>query len=542
MKTGAPVTATAQYKRDLIAGAGLGLLTKIHRGLEKEGLRVDSASGMLAQTPHPKAIGSALTHPSITTDYSESLLEFITPVSDRIETSLEQLSAIHRFTSSQLGDELIWGASMPCIVSGDSGIPIANYGSSNVGVMKRVYRNGLGVRYGRMMQAIAGIHYNFSMPDAFWQQGWEQAGKPGTLQDYQNDGYLGLIRNFSERVWLLIYLLGASPAVCASFLAGRKDHPLVPFDETGTSLHLPYATSLRMGDLGYNSSAQSSLQVCYNQLDTYIQTLHQAIVTPHPAYSHFKVTDDGEMAQLNDSLLQIENEFYSPIRPKRVTRSGEAPLVALQRAGIEYIEVRCLDINPFLPLGIDAETIRLVDTFLLDALLSESPQCGPEDMARNKENIRRVVESGRDPQLKLLTRKGERSLKEVAGALLDQMAQTASLLDDAHRQQGRNSEEAYSAALGMARTRIADPELTPSGRILREMRDDNMAFWQLALKYSRQWQQGFREDRLCDAAIAEFETASQLSLHRLATLEADNSESFETYLARFFDQYHGVKL
>lgn len=216
--------------------------------------------------------------------------------------------------------------------------------------------------------------------------------------------------------------------------------------------------------------------------------------------------------------------------------------MALQRAGIEYIEVRCLDINPFLPLGIDAETIRLVDTFLLDALLSESPQCGPEDMARNKENIRRVVESGRDPQLKLLTRKGERSLKEVAGALLDQMAQTASLLDDAHRQQGRNSEEAYSAALGMARTRIADPELTPSGRILREMRDDNMAFWQLALKYSRQWQQGFREDRLCDAAIAEFETASQLSLHRLATLEADNSESFETYLARFFDQYHGVKL
>jgi glutamate--cysteine ligase len=393
-----------------------------------------------------------------------------------------------------------------------------------------------------MMQAIAGIHYNFSMPDAFWQQGWEQAGKPGTLQNYQNDGYLGLIRNFSERVWLLIYLLGASPAVCASFLAGRKDHPLVPFDETGTSLHLPYATSLRMGDLGYNSSAQSSLQVCYNQLDTYIQTLHQAIVTPHPAYSHFKVTDDGEMAQLNDSLLQIENEFYSPIRPKRVTRSGEAPLVALQRAGIEYIEVRCLDINPFLPLGIDAETIRLVDTFLLDALLSESPQCGPEDMARNKENIRRVVESGRDPQLKLLTRKGERSLKEVAGALLDQMAQTASLLDDAHRQQGRNSEEAYSAALGMARTRIADPELTPSGRILREMRDDNMAFWQLALKYSRQWQQGFREERLCDAAIAEFETASQLSLHRLATLEADNSESFETYLARFFDQYHGVKL
>ena len=530
------MTPLAQSKRDLVAGAGLGLLTEIYRGIEKEGLRVESSTGMLAQTPHPRALGSALTHPSITTDYSESLLEFITPVSDRIETSLEQLSAIHRFSASQLDRELMWGASMPCIVTGERGIPIASYGSSNVGTMKRVYRNGLGARYGRMMQAIAGIHYNFSMPEAFWQAGWEQAGKPGTLQDFQTAGYLGLIRNFFERSWLLVYLLGASPAVCASFLAGNQNHHLEPFDDMGSSLHLPYATSLRMGDLGYTSAAQSGLQVCYNNLDNYLRTLHQAIVTPHPQYSDFKLTEEGEMAQLNDSLLQIENEFYSPIRPKRVTRSGEAPLVALQRAGIEYIEVRCIDINPFLPLGIDAETIRLVDTFLLDAVLSESPVCGEADYKRNKENLRRVVEQGRNPSTTLLTRNGELPMRELAHQMLDQMSITAGMLDEAHNC------SAYADAIAMARARVDDPELTPSGRVLREMKADGIAFWQLALKYSRQWHHQFLEEPLCDAANAEFETAAEVSLHQQSALEAETGETFEAYLARFFDQYHDVKI
>lgn len=530
------MTTSAQANRAAVAGSGHRILARIYRGIEKEGLRVDPSTGMLAQTPHPRGLGSALTHPSITTDYSESLLEFITPVSDRVSTSLEQLSSIHRFTASQLDKEIVWGASMPCIVAGERGIPIANYGSSNVGTMKRVYRNGLGVRYGRMMQAIAGIHYNFSLPDAFWQASWEAAGKPGSLQDHQTEGYLGLIRNFFNRAWLLIYLFGASPAVCASFLAGNRNHHLVPVDASASSLHLPKATSLRMGDLGYNSSAQSDLQICYNSLDNYIRTLHQAILTPHAAYSAFTLTDEGEMAQLSDSLLQIENEFYSPIRPKRVTRSGEAPLVALQRNGIEYIEVRCIDINPFLPLGIDEATIRLVDTFLLDAVLSDSPQCGAEDNLRNKENLRRVVDSGRDPALMLVTGEGERPMHELANELLDRMAQSAALLDSA---QGG---EAHADAIAMARARVADPELTPSGRVLREMTEGNMAFWQLALNYSRQWHEQFLKEPLCDAAMSEFETAAQVSLHRQAEMEAEQQEPFDQYLARFFDQYHGVKL
>jgi len=530
------VKSLAHIYRDTLAASGGKLLASIQRGLEKEGLRVDRNSAMLSQQPHPLALGSALTHPSITTDYSEALLEFITPVATDIHSSLQTLRNIQTFTATKLKDELVWGASMPCIVAGESGIPIARYGSSNVGTMKRVYRNGLGVRYGRMMQAIAGIHYNFSMPDSFWELAWTKAGEPGTLQDFKTDGYLGLIRNFFNRVWLLIYLTGASPAVCASFLAGNTKHHLQPFDSHGYSLHLPHATSLRMGDLGYNSAAQASLQVCYNSLDQYLKVLHEAIVTPHPAYQNFSETSEGETAQLNDSLLQIENEFYSPIRPKRVTRSGEAPLVALQRAGIEYIEVRCIDINPYLDVGIDAQAIRLIDIFLLDCLLSDSPACDNEGRARDKENLRRIVDDGRSPNLTLLTASGEVAFTALAAERIASMADVAALLDAAH---GGND---YAQAIDLAKARCADASETPSGRILGEMADRGESFWQLALRYSQQWHDSFLAAPLDTKTAQLFEQQSQASLEAQTQLEANDAMSFDDYLANFYQQYRSVKL
>ena len=520
-----------QSRRDSIAGSGSDVLSRICRGLEKEGLRVEQGTGMLAQSPHPLALGSALTHPGITTDYSESLLEFITPVASDISTTLGQLDELHRFTATVLDNEIVWGASMPCILAGESNIPIASYGSSNVGRMKRVYRNGLGVRYGRMMQAIAGIHYNFSMPEEFWQAAWENADKPLPLKDFQTQGYLDLIRNFFDRAWLLVYLLGASPAVCASFLSGNKNHHLLPIDDAANSLYLPNATSLRMGDLGYTSNAQAGLQVCYNDLDNYIATLRGAIVTPHAAYADFNVTADGEQAQLNDSLLQIENEFYSPIRPKRVTKSGEAPVVALKRGGIEYIEVRCIDINPFMPLGIDEETIRLIDTFLVNALTTHSPLCDETGQRRNKENLKRVVNLGRDPNLMLSTATGEVALRSLATDLLDNMAETAQLLDSAI---GGNN---HARAIADAKTKVLNPEATPSGRILREMREKNMPFWRLALNYSQGWHADFLSRPLDDIVRAELETAASVSITQQQALEKTAQPDFDDYLRNFYQQY-----
>jgi glutamate--cysteine ligase len=517
-----------------LAGAdGAEILRNINRGIEKEALRI-TPDGKLADTPHPVGLGSALTHSSITTDYSEALMEFITPVSNSIEGSLQTLENVHSFVYQNLDNEMLWTASMPCIVTGDDGIPVAQYGSSNVARMKKVYRYGLGHRYGRLMQAIAGIHYNFSMPQAYWEHCWTEAGQTGELSDYISERYLGLIRNFRRFSWLLIYLYGASPAVCASFLRGRQDHALQPFDEQGKSMHLPHGTALRMGNLGYNSEAQKNLQICYNSLDNYIDTLHQAILQPHAEYSGIKSGQDGDYQQLNDSLLQIENEFYSPIRPKRVTRSGETPLNALKNSGIEYIEVRCIDISPFCPAGLDEEQVRFLDTFLLYCLLEDSPPCDDQEQLLMTANMETVVNRGRQPGLKLESRAGEVSFNDWAGSLLDSMQGIAKLLDRA-----AGSTE-YAASLAAQAAKVRDPELTPSARILREMRERDLPFFRLAMAYSENWARYYRE-RALPADIADrFRAESRHSLDTQREIEAADNISFEQYLANFYQQYEAL--
>ena len=508
------------------------LLQQIRRGIEKESLRVDVDSAMLSQTRHPEALGSALTHPSITTDYSEALLEFITPVSTSLPETEAQLLALHKFTAQRLNGELLWNTSMPCVVTGDSGIPIAEYGHSNIGQMKRVYRNGLGVRYGRRMQAIAGIHYNFSLPDHFWQAALQTSASDLPLDAFQTEGYLSLIRNFFSRVWLLVYLLGASPAVCASFLQGNHEHTLEPLGDEAHTYHLPFATSLRMGDLGYTSNAQASIEVCYNSLDQYIAALRNAILTPHDAYRGFTLTDAGEQAQLNDSLLQIENEYYSPIRPKRVTRSGEAPVVALERAGIEYVEVRCVDINPFMPAGIDADTMRLLDLFLIACLVDDSPLCEETTLQRHKNNLQRVVNRGREPNLTLLSEAGEETpLRKLAQSILDRMNEVATWFD-----QGTN-DSAYQRVVSHARACVEDPDLTPSAKLLQEIQASDGSFWRVALQHSQHWHNQHLAHALDPAIEQAMAAEATESLLRQRELETHDTLPFADYLANFYAQY-----
>ena len=147
------------YKKKIQALSEQGIassLTKMKRGIEKESLRV-TPEGRLSQTPHPLNLGSSLTHPSITTDYSESLLEFITPPDESIDATLEQLKKIHGFVYKNINNEILWVNSMPCVVGDNDSIPIAQYGKSNIGKIKTLYRVGLDHRYGRLMQTIAVI-------------------------------------------------------------------------------------------------------------------------------------------------------------------------------------------------------------------------------------------------------------------------------------------------------------------------------------------------------------------------------------------------
>ncbi len=428
------------------------LLAAIRRGIEKESLRVRPDGG-LALTPHPEALGSALTHPRITTDFSESQLELITGVHASVESCLEELTQIHQAVYRAVDDEVLWCASMPCGLPVEDAIPIGRYGSSNIGRAKTVYRTGLSHRYGRRMQTISGIHYNFSLSEDAW-RALPWAGGA-------NSGYFALMRNFRRNAWLLFYLFGASPAVCPSFVRGRA-HELVEL-APGT-LYLPHATTLRMGRLGYQSDAQSSLHVSYNSMESYSDSLHDALVQPYPPYEEIGIRSSGEYRQLSTSLLQIENEFYSKIRPKRIIRRGERPLHALRERGVEYVEVRLMDLDPFAPAGITAPTMRLLDVFLLHCLLSESPPDTPAEIAAIAHNQERVAARGRERGLRLWRNGDEVSLAEWGGELLAECAPIAEAVDHAMQ-----SGSAYRDALAWGVAALEDPETVPSARMLDAM-------------------------------------------------------------------------
>ena len=497
------------------------------KGIEKEALRV-SVDGQIAMTPHPEALGSALTNHYITTDYSEALLEFVTPAFASSWEALQVLCDIHQFTHANLDEELLWPASMPCRLQGEASIPIAQYGSSNIGQMKTVYRRGLGYRYGRPMQTIAGVHFNYSVPTAFWPMYKDLLEDRRSDDAFRSDHYLRLIRNFRRFGWLILYLFGASPALCRSFeSASTRDMPIL----RGDTLYQPYATSLRMSDLGYSNKTQAGIRLSLNDLDEYITALSNAIKTPEPHYEEIGVKVDGEYRQLSANTLQIENEYYSPVRPKRVAKSGERPTAALRRGGIEYVEIRSLDVNLFDPAGINQNTMRFVEVFLLYCLLEDSPPLDDEDLARSMRNHSRVAKAGREPGLELERADGSKSLQDWAHAMLDAVAQIAELVDA-----GEGAAD-YQAAVDVMRARVSDPAVTPSAILLDELTNGPSGYAEYVLDVARRHSEYFSALRPLPARRqAAFEQEVRDSLERQHAIEAADSQSFDEYLAAWFSE------
>ncbi len=482
-------------------------LQGIRRGIEKESLR-SLSSGALTSTPHPQALGSALTHPHITTDFSESQIELITGVHSGIEDCLGELRRVQNYTLASMGEEMLWVSSMPCGLPADDAIPLGHYGSSNVGQAKTVYRSGLGYRYGRRMQTISGIHYNWSLPKV-------------SSQDY-----FALIRNFRRHAFLLLYLFGASPAVCSTFVQGRS-HSLQEL-HPGT-MGLPYATSLRMGRLGYQSDAQSALAVSYNSLEGYAASLHQALTEPYAPYVDIGVRNaDGSFKQLATSLLQIENEFYGTIRPKRVIFQGERPLHALRERGVEYVEVRLMDLDPFEPVGIRASTLRFLDVFLLHCLSQPSPQDSPAEIAAMSRNQQCVAERGREPGLQL--QRGE-CMVDLSAWGLDIVAQLRPLahaLDQAH---GGSD---YAQAVELAQHGLLHPDSLPSARVLQAMREDHGgSFSAFVRSLSQQTKAQELARPLEPHELAHFQQLAQASLERQREIELADTLPFDAYLQQY---------
>lgn len=482
-------------------------LAGIRRGLEKESLRALD-SGRLAMTPHPAALGSALTHPHITTDFSESQVELITSVHAGAQACIDELVDVQQNTLRAMGDEMLWVSSMPCGLPADDDIPLGQYGTSNVGRAKTVYRSGLGHRYGRRMQTISGIHYNWSVPDV------------------SSDAYFGLIRNFRRQAFVLLYLFGASPAVCSTFVAGRE-HKLQPLKD-GT-MYLPYATSLRMGRLGYQSDAQASLAVSYNSLSGYAASLQQALTQPYPAYEAIGVRGaDGAYKQLQTTLLQIENEFYGTIRPKRVIFPGERPLHALRERGVEYVEVRLMDLNPFEVVGIDAQTLRFLDVFLLHCLHSDSPDDTPQEIAALARNQHQTAERGREPGLLLERGQSTVTLTDWGLEIVQQLQPIAAQLDATHGTQD------YSRAVQAAEHALRHPEATPSARVLQAVQDEfGGSFVSFVRAQSQKTKQAMLALPVSAEQQARWAAQSAQSLRDQAEIEAGDSMPFDIYLQEY---------
>ncbi len=493
----------------------------IHRGLEREALRI-SSKGYLSKKKHPTALGSSLTNKYITTDYSEALLELVTPTFDDVEELYIWNQELHKFCAQNIDGEFLWPLSMPCVLEGAHQIPIAEFGTSNAGMMKHLYRVGLSNRYGSAMQVIAGIHYNFSLSDSFWDCYWRETRGELSLQDFKSEKYMALIRNFMRIGWVIPYLFGASPAVCKSFL--HDDIEKYPYlkQKEKKLIYGEYATSLRMSDLGYRNFEQDTLDIKYNNLHQYIHGLIQAVQTPCPKWQEIGVKDGDQFKQLNDSILQIENEYYGMMRPKQVARSGEAPSAALFARGIQYVEMRSVDINPFDPCGLSVSQMRLLDLILVSCLRQEDIPLNDNDEKELHNNFNQVVLRGRDPNL-LLSRQGRTiALKDWGELVIELLRDSAKYFED----------QSYAQTIDLFAPQFKNPELTLSARLADEL--ESQCYCKLGMGLAEKYDSVFNREQTLKHLFEEEAANSHILMQELELFDHEKQVSFSDYLDKYY--------
>ena len=438
---------------------------KILRGIERESLRI-TQEGKISQDNHPENLGSPLTSKDITTDFAEALVELVTPTFDSAGELFKHISLLHKFLYSEMGDEILWNFSMPCAFRNEQEIKIAEYGNSNSGMLKHIYRKGLRLRYGSIMQCVSGIHYNFSLSEGSW-----GALTHSPDQNFINEKYLGAIRNIKRNFWFLLERLGASPIAHASYLLDRE-HSLAKYGDN--DLFLPAATSLRMSEVGYQSKMQNALKINYNNLDEFIDAIIRGIKTPVKSFEDIGLIDKhGIPQQISSGILQIENELYDTVRPKRSGPNGSRPAILLKNKGIEYLELRGVDINPFIPEGIDENKIKLLDIFIMHSLISESPQISDKELEEIRANQKTMVENGRSKEVELEKNGIATPLKELKKIFCEELGQVANAMDE------------YCPGYSNAFNVEMSIDLLPSERIISEMASQNLSFQEYGLMQSK---------------------------------------------------------
>lgn len=536
-----------QRTERLVGSLNPSVLASRKIGLEKESLRVSSAGG-ISQTDHPHALGAALTHPSITTDFSEALLEMVTPPCDSAAQALDYLTVIHQFIAARLPDnEHIWNTSMPCILRGGESVRIGEYGSSHSGRMKHAYRRGLGLRYGRRMQAIAGVHFNFSMPENAWQlrQQLLSGDSPESLINdsdtgaglsaqalikVRTEGYFQMMQNLMRIGWVIPYLFGASPAICSTFLAPGEGDEFEVWNQS--TRYAPYGTSLRMGKIGYRYREDEpiDLSVRHTDIDAYIEDIIGHVSTVHPPYEALGIRDsEGEYQQLSAARLQIENEYYSTVRPKQIPEPGELPIYALKQRGIRYLELRSVDVNLFDPVGVNLEQIAMLEMLMMFSWLASPEPLSAAEMDINKENVNCVAHRGREPGLHLQQLNGTVSLASWGHDIMDAIEPIAAWLDS------QQEKPLYVPALQAQKAKFDDPELTPSAKMIAGIKSCG-SFFEHAQTHSQEHDKWLKDNTHNEALHQHLANLVDESRTKQAELEASSTCAFDDFIANYLGQ------
>ena len=313
--------------------------------------------------------------------------------------------------------------------------------------------------------------------------------------------------------------------MCSSFIQDPEKAKAF-IEQTNGNCYLPYATSLRLSDIGYTNNAQKQLGITFNHLDTYVEGLKRATKTKSPEFSKLGIKVDGHYRQLNDNVLQIENEFYAPIRPKRVPRSGESPSDALLRGGIEYIEVRALDVNPFSPIGITEEQIRFIDLFLIWCALAPAPEMSSGELECAKLNWNRVIMEGRKPGLEIGIGcdSYREPLAKVGHDLFKDLLRVADVLDH------QDDKQQYRKVCERLDIMFDQPELTLSARTLEAISDLGTSKFGLVL--ANQYKKQLTSEPLQLLTDGDFVQQRTLSIEKQQKKEQNDTVSFDEYLQK----------
>lgn len=488
-------------------------------GIEKESLRVINRS--ISQKPHPHSLGSSLCNRYITTDFSEAQLELVTPPTNEKYEGLEFLEDIHHFVSSNIDDEILWPFSMPTHISNEEDISIANYGSSNLGKFKKIYRNGLSHRYGRIMQSISGIHYNYSLPESLWQSEFIKSNSENPMET-RSSAYFNMLRNIYRMNWLILYLFGASPIITKSFIA-TNNHSLKQLDIDSDTYYLPYATSLRMSDFGYSNAIRNNLKVSMNSLKEYVSDLREATSIPFDDF----LAIDAKQQQINANVLQIDDEYYAIARAKSATLSNLRTTSKLTHGGVDFIELRSLDLNPYSRIGIDKETLFFLESLSIYCFIKQGPKFTDDEIKEINQNDSIVAEKGRAPNLNLL-KSGERiSLKTWGKKIIENLLPIAALLDCEKKE--------YTNALDQMIEKINDTKLTTSGRFLDEILSRNINFIDFGRDIGESNKAYYLNlESTHNTRWSLLENESRDSHNQLKKLERNDKKSYKSFVEDYF--------